>query len=781
MKRFATLFLVLTICIQCSTMVIFATDNTHLIDFSIPYDDYHTFYTSEVTIELDIEGDYDYIRYDLSPGTDNYVRTSSSTLVFNLDDDFYTLRVKVYDRDGVYEFESLKFYVEIYDQPVLDFVEPEDLGTVYSNDVFIDYTISGELDRFEYKLFDLNNHRLYHDYLNGSNTEVSYFLENGHYEFTVRYYDTKGNVYSDSISFEVSGIPIYEPVEISFNSPVDGDTVQLGTMSIDIEMSGDWRSYTVRTEGTYGYGTSSESFTGSWDAEATFCSTGWNELIIEAIGLDDEIYTESIMVFVEASEPDPEPIPDDEEQLITEIDILSPDEYNMQPGETQQILIRTYPQVSKESVNFKSSRSTYVQVDDNGTITAIKPGWAIISIYTDSGLEESIFVEVKINNQTRFDITDDGFSWRNGIDQVNGREGTCAGNAVVALALYNDVLPAEAYNHETGLHYFTHADTMSVLRESPFSYSVEDMYEERHNDLREMLTFWNVVFDLTSSEQYKSRLNTSIDSKENYLAISDIEIINSELDNREPVIMTYQYLSSDETIWLGHAVIIIGYSYNPQNGSYYYNIYDSNWPASDRYIEIFRTTGDQYGYYIDGSTPCCSDLNTYLNNGNDAASYRPSRISITTSDNLEELILDQEPINEEEESENDDSQVVMWLGTPEIAVNGEMHNLIAGELSVVPIIVDQRTMIPIRGLFEALDGRVGWSEREKKITIYYNDCFMELFIGSNIAKFNGLEVEMDVEPFVQNNRSYLPIRFIGEAFGFKVDWRPEDNAIYLTR
>lgn len=276
-----------------------ASDYSTLVDFSFDYEDYHTFYDGLVIIELNIQGDYDYVRYDLSPGTDNYVRTESDTLVFQgLEDDFYRLRVKVYDKEGEYDFRSLKFYVEIYEQPEIHFIEPDDLATVHSNDVFIDFEFTGELDYFEYRLKNLTEQENVHNYRHGTNTYVLYDLPNGHYDFKVLYYDTKGNDYHESISFEVRGVPVYEPVEVNIFNPQNNEHLDIGVVDIDVEVEGDYYGFYFMIEDPEGAVNTSSYMTQTTECQVHFTQTGWHEVKIIIDGLDGEQYTERIMLFV---------------------------------------------------------------------------------------------------------------------------------------------------------------------------------------------------------------------------------------------------------------------------------------------------------------------------------------------------------------------------------------------------------------------------------------------------------------------------------------------------
>lgn len=84
--------------------------------------------------------------------------------------------------------------------------------------------------------------------------------------------------------------------------------------------------------------------------------------------------------------------------------------------------------------------------------------------------------------------------------------------------------------------------------------------------------------------------------------------------------------------------------------------------------------------------------------------------------------------------------------------------------------IDGRTMVPVRGVFEKLGASVNWSQATNTITARKGTTIVELKIGSKTAKVNGISKTLDVAPLVLNNRTLIPLRFISEALGAKVGW-----------
>lgn len=88
----------------------------------------------------------------------------------------------------------------------------------------------------------------------------------------------------------------------------------------------------------------------------------------------------------------------------------------------------------------------------------------------------------------------------------------------------------------------------------------------------------------------------------------------------------------------------------------------------------------------------------------------------------------------------------------------------------LPYIKDQRTMVPIRFVAESLNADVEWFGKEKKAVIKDTDKVIELVIGSNKITVNGEEKIMDTTVELVNGRTMVPIRFVAENMDCTVKW-----------
>ena len=122
---------------------------------------------------------------------------------------------------------------------------------------------------------------------------------------------------------------------------------------------------------------------------------------------------------------------------------------------------------------------------------------------------------------------------------------------------------------------------------------------------------------------------------------------------------------------------------------------------------------------------------------------------------------------------------------PAAATPREISVLLHGEpltFDVAPRIVNNRTMVPVRAVFEALGAEVVWHGQTETVTADTADGdTITLTIGSRALYVNETAVEMDIAPFVTGGRTLAPVRFIAEALGAQVTWVEDSQAVYITR
>ena len=124
-------------------------------------------------------------------------------------------------------------------------------------------------------------------------------------------------------------------------------------------------------------------------------------------------------------------------------------------------------------------------------------------------------------------------------------------------------------------------------------------------------------------------------------------------------------------------------------------------------------------------------------------------------------------------------ELSMQIGNPVMTVNGENKNI--DENGTAPVVENDRTLVPIRAIIEAMGGSVSWDGETNTAVLTIGEDSVTLVIGSEKAMFNGEEKTLDVAPQIINDRTMLPIRFIAESFKFNVDWNEATETITITK
>ena len=121
-------------------------------------------------------------------------------------------------------------------------------------------------------------------------------------------------------------------------------------------------------------------------------------------------------------------------------------------------------------------------------------------------------------------------------------------------------------------------------------------------------------------------------------------------------------------------------------------------------------------------------------------------------------------------------QMILTIGKCEALVFGRTKTN-----DVAPKIVNGRTMLPARFVAEALGATVHWTaDAPQQVDIRKADTQILLYIGSDAAYINGEKCTLDSPAFLENDRTYTPIRFIAEALGATVAWDENTQKVTIT-
>ena len=130
----------------------------------------------------------------------------------------------------------------------------------------------------------------------------------------------------------------------------------------------------------------------------------------------------------------------------------------------------------------------------------------------------------------------------------------------------------------------------------------------------------------------------------------------------------------------------------------------------------------------------------------------------------------------------DDADVVVSLqiNNPMMEVNGIETEIDVGR-GTKPIVIDGRTLVPIRAIIEAFDGIVDWDGATQTVKLTMANDVIILVINNKTAYQNNTAHTLDVAPIVINGRTMLPIRFIAENFNLGVAWEGDTKTVTIIR
>ena len=101
------------------------------------------------------------------------------------------------------------------------------------------------------------------------------------------------------------------------------------------------------------------------------------------------------------------------------------------------------------------------------------------------------------------------------------------------------------------------------------------------------------------------------------------------------------------------------------------------------------------------------------------------------------------------------------------------------QADVPPMIVDGRTLVPVRALFESLGATVDWDDATQTVTAAKEGTVISMQIGSTAASVNGAAQVLDVPAQTIAGRTMVPARFAAESLGARVLWDNSTQSAYI--
>lgn len=110
-----------------------------------------------------------------------------------------------------------------------------------------------------------------------------------------------------------------------------------------------------------------------------------------------------------------------------------------------------------------------------------------------------------------------------------------------------------------------------------------------------------------------------------------------------------------------------------------------------------------------------------------------------------------------------------------IDINGERLNP-----PVPPLILNDRTVVPVRAVFEKMGASVEWDAKTQQVSVKSPATSILLKIDSTIVNVNGSEEQTDMPAKIVNDSTMIPLRFVSEKLGLNVVWDANTRIITIT-
>jgi hypothetical protein len=121
--------------------------------------------------------------------------------------------------------------------------------------------------------------------------------------------------------------------------------------------------------------------------------------------------------------------------------------------------------------------------------------------------------------------------------------------------------------------------------------------------------------------------------------------------------------------------------------------------------------------------------------------------------------------------------IQLTIDNPIPTINGEIQS----PLDAAPFISGGRTMVPLRFIAEAFGAKVEYEAATKSVSIVLGDMNISMQIGNTTVMVNGKSYTIDAPPVIVDSRTFVPVRFVAEVLGAKVDYDAATRTVTITR
>ncbi|MDR2166367.1 MAG: copper amine oxidase N-terminal domain-containing protein [Clostridiales bacterium] len=120
----------------------------------------------------------------------------------------------------------------------------------------------------------------------------------------------------------------------------------------------------------------------------------------------------------------------------------------------------------------------------------------------------------------------------------------------------------------------------------------------------------------------------------------------------------------------------------------------------------------------------------------------------------------------------------MIIHNPRMNINNSWYEIDPGA-NTAPIINNERTMVPIRAIIQSMGGTIAWDGADLRMDIYLRGNHLQMWLNRMDVNINGQARYMDVAPYVLNDRTLIPVRYVSEFLGLGIGWIQERQMVVI--